>query len=106
MIEFQFFPIVIHLCLVGSLGAMRCPIDGAVYRFPLISMATFTVVILCRNNKCLNLRYNRTILRRSAALSGSGRWRSLARVWENVQCAKPGIRDGIEIAPTEQHLRK
>ena len=73
MIEFQFFPIVIHLCLVGSLGTIRCPIDGAVYRFPLISMATFTVVILDRKNICLNPHHIHTFHLQNAALPGSGR---------------------------------
>ena len=62
-----------HLCLEGSLYAVICPIDGAVYLSPVVFVMILSIIIPGCNKKRLNPRYNRTIPRRSAALSGSGR---------------------------------
>jgi hypothetical protein len=62
-----------HLRLVGSLDVIICPIDGVVYRLPVICVMILSIIIPDCNKKYLNHRYNRTVLRRSDALSGSGR---------------------------------
>jgi len=62
-----------HLSLGGSLNAVICPIDGAVYRLPVICVMILSIIIPGRNKKCSNPHHNHTIHHQYAALPGSGR---------------------------------